>query len=68
MYESIRRFSGRDQDGDISLNDLVELDHGFDGSATGHDSESQITVADLAGIAVQDLIIAEVEYQNRLSN
>lgn len=44
------------------------MDHVIDGSATGHDSESQITVAELVGIAVQDLIIAEVEYQNRLSN
>ena len=42
---------------------LVELGEVIDGRAIGRSSESQITVADLTGVAIQDLQIAAAVYE-----
>jgi ornithine cyclodeaminase len=45
--------------GVVDRNGLVELGDVIDGRAAGRTSEDQITVADLTGVAVQDIKIAE---------
>ncbi|GMQ81024.1 MAG: ornithine cyclodeaminase family protein [Rhodothermia bacterium] len=54
------------QSGLLSENQLFELGHIINGTATGRISDNQITVADLTGVAVQDIKIAEVVYRNSL--
>jgi ornithine cyclodeaminase len=49
--------------GIITAHSLVELGHVISGAAAGRSSESQITVADLTGVAVQDIQIAKAVYQ-----
>jgi len=48
--------------GKISGSELVELGDVIAGSSQGRTSEEQITVADLTGVAVQDIKIAEAVY------
>lgn len=49
--------------GHIRRDSLVELGRIISGAAPGRTSEDQITVADLTGVAVQDIKIAEAVYQ-----
>jgi ornithine cyclodeaminase len=51
------------QAGDISQDDLVELGDVIAGRAAGRTAEDQITVADLTGVAVQDIKIATAVYE-----
>jgi len=49
--------------GAIKQEDLVELGSIISGSARGRTSDDQITVADLTGVAVQDIKVASGVYQ-----
>lgn len=49
--------------GEIGISDLVELGHVINGSAAGRSNDEQITIADLTGVAVQDIAIANSVYQ-----
>jgi len=49
--------------GEIAVSDLIELGHVIDGSAAGRSDDEQITIADLTGVAVQDIAIANSVYQ-----
>lgn len=49
--------------GTIAQFDLVELGQLLDGQHPGRTAEAQITVADLTGVAVQDIKIAEAVYR-----
>jgi ornithine cyclodeaminase len=49
--------------GAITRDGLVELGNIIDGRATGRTARDQITVADLTGVAVQDIMIAEAVYR-----
>jgi ornithine cyclodeaminase len=51
------------REGLINENSLVELGHIISGNARGRTSQDQITVADLTGVAVQDIQIAKAVYQ-----
>ena len=51
------------QSGHITQDDLVELGDVIAGRAAGRTSEDQITVADLTGVAVQDIKIATAVYE-----
>lgn len=51
------------REGDIQKDDLVELGNIVAGSHLGRDSDDQITVADLTGVAVQDIQIARAVYE-----
>ena len=44
--------------GDLSKERVIELGNVISGSAKGRTSDQQITVADLTGVAVQDIAIA----------
>ena len=46
------------RDGSLNLNNVVELGDVLSGKISGRESESQITVSDLTGVAVQDIKIA----------
>lgn len=50
--------------GAIMQDDLVELGNIISGSVPGRTSDDQITVADLTGVAVQDIKIAAAVYQS----
>ena len=49
--------------GAISRDGLVELGNIIDGRAAGRTSRDQVTVADLTGVAVQDIKIADAVYR-----
>jgi ornithine cyclodeaminase len=49
--------------GAIERDDVVELGDVIDGRVAGRTSEDQITVADLTGVAVQDIKIAEAVFR-----
>lgn len=51
------------REGDIQKDDLVELGNIVAGSHLGRDSDDQTTVADLTGVAVQDIQIARAVYE-----
>jgi ornithine cyclodeaminase len=51
------------QAGCIDIGDAVELGDVIAGRAAGRTTEDQITVADLTGVAVQDIKIAEAVFQ-----
>jgi len=51
------------QDGCLEEKDLTELGHIISDTATGRTSDEQLTVADLTGVAVQDLKIASAVYK-----
>ncbi len=51
------------REGLVKESDLVELGAVIDSPARGRTSEEQITVADLTGVAVQDIAIAKTVYQ-----
>jgi ornithine cyclodeaminase len=50
------------KEGKIARDDLVELGDVIAGRASGRTSDDQITVADLTGVAVQDMQIAAAVY------
>ncbi len=50
------------QSGHIAARDVVELGYVIAGRASGRRSDDQITVADLTGVAVQDIAIATAVY------
>jgi len=52
----------------IKKEDIVELGNIFSGTNKGRTAPDQITVVDLTGIAVQDLMIAEAVYKAQQSN
>lgn len=49
--------------GHLEENQILELGKVISGSIVGRESEDQITVADLTGVAVQDMAIAEAVYK-----
>lgn len=49
--------------GFITENDLLELGHIISGDAAGRTSDEQITIADLTGVAIQDIQIAKMAYE-----
>jgi ornithine cyclodeaminase len=49
--------------GDVEQGDLIELGDIISGKAPGRTSDDQVTVADLTGLAVQDLKIAAAVYE-----
>ncbi len=51
------------REGEIVQSDLVELGDLIAGTAAGRSSDEQITVADLTGVAVQDIQIATAVYE-----
>jgi ornithine cyclodeaminase len=51
------------ESGQIDFDDAVELGNIISGKLPGRSSAEQITVADLTGLAVQDLIIAAAVYE-----
>ena len=52
----------------IAENKIVEIGEIFNRSQPGRTASSQISVADLTGVAVQDLVIAESVYRAHLDN
>jgi ornithine cyclodeaminase len=50
-------------DKSISENEIVELGNILNGSAEGRKSMDEITIADLTGVAVQDIQIATAVYE-----
>ena len=50
--------------GSIDRGDVVELGNVIAGRAPGRTSEDQITVADLTGVAVQDIKVAELVFRS----
>ena len=50
--------------GYLTENILIELGNIIEGKAKGRTSDNQITIADLTGVAVQDIKIAETVYKN----
>jgi len=54
------------KDGDTSLDHIVELGNVLSGEHPGREHHSQITVADLTGVAVQDIQIASEVYKKYL--
>mgnify|MGYP001170323167 FL=1 len=52
----------------ITENQIIEIGEIFNGSQAGRITSSQISVADLTGVAVQDLVIAESVYRAHLDN
>lgn len=54
--------------GFIAENHIIEIGEIFNGSQPGRITSSQISVADLTGVAVQDLVIAESVYRAYLDN
>ena len=51
------------KDGDISNQQIVELGDILSGKRLGRQDEKQITVADLTGVAVQDIQIATAVFK-----
>jgi len=49
--------------GHLKKHQILELGNVISGSTVGRESEDQITVADLTGVAVQDMAIAEAVYK-----
>lgn len=49
--------------GDVDESELVELGLVISGSSPGRTAQEQITIADLTGVAVQDISIASVVYR-----
>jgi ornithine cyclodeaminase len=47
----------------LEKHQMIELGHVISGQTLGRESMDQITVADLTGVAVQDLAIAEAVYK-----
>ena len=41
------------------VSQLIEIGEIFDGTKTGRTTEGQISIVDLTGVAIQDLVIAE---------
>ena len=56
------------RDGDISKQQIVELGDVLSGKKLGRQNEKQITVADLTGVAVQDIQIATAVFKTFLEN
>ena len=56
------------RDGDISKQHIVELGDVLSGKKLGRQNEKQITVADLTGVAVQDIQIATAVFKTFLEN
>ena len=56
------------KDGKLTKNNLVELGHVLNGQHPGRTSQDQITVADLTGVAVQDIQIATAVYESFMEN
>ncbi len=54
--------------GYLTENKLVELGNIIGGKASGRTSDNQTTIADLTGVAVQDIKIAEIVYKNSHSS
>jgi len=50
------------QSGDITEDEVVELGNVISGKSPGRTSDTQVTVADLTGVAVQDIKIAAAVY------
>jgi len=52
----------------VSENDLIELGELLDDKKEGRTDDQQITIADLTGVAVQDLVIAEAVYNAKVKS
>jgi ornithine cyclodeaminase len=55
------------QSGLISATQLTQLGHVIDQTSAGRTTQTQITIADLTGVAVQDIQIATAVYRACLS-
>ncbi|MCZ6830862.1 MAG: ornithine cyclodeaminase family protein [Gammaproteobacteria bacterium] len=56
------------QAGAIALEQMIELGEIIAGEQSGRDNDEQITVADLTGVATQDIEIATAVYESLLQN
>jgi ornithine cyclodeaminase len=56
------------KDGKLTKNNIVELGHVLNGQHPGRTAQGQITVADLTGVAVQDIQIATAVYESFMEN
>ena len=56
------------RDRKLTKNNIVELGHVLNGQHSGRTAEDQITVADLTGVAVQDIQIATAVYESFMEN
>jgi ornithine cyclodeaminase len=56
------------KDGKLTKNNIVELGHVLNGQHPGRISQDQITVADITGVAVQDIQIATAVYESYMEN
>ena len=56
------------RDGDITKQQIVELGDVLSGKKLGRQNEKQVTVADLTGVAVQDIQIATAVFKTFLEN
>ena len=52
----------------IVAENLIELGEILEGTKLGRTGPNQITVADLTGVAIQDLVIAEAVYRAKISD
>ena len=50
----------------VSENDLIELGELLDHKKEGRTDDQQISIVDLTGVAVQDLVIAEAVYNAKI--
>ena len=56
------------KEGILQQDDIVELGQVIEGKIEGRTSEDQITIADLTGVAVQDIQISKAVYEGTNEN
>ena len=56
------------RDGKLIKNNIIELGRVLNGHHPGRTAQDQITVADLTGVAVQDIQIATAVYESFIEN
>lgn len=55
------------QTGNIDENQIIELGQALQNEALQRSSDDQITIADLTGVAVQDIMIAQAVFKNKIT-
>lgn len=55
------------QAGNINKNQVIELGRALQNNALQRSSDNQITIADLTGVAVQDIMIAQAVFENKIT-
>jgi ornithine cyclodeaminase len=56
------------KNGKLTKNNIIELGHVMNSQHPGRTAQDQITVADLTGVAVQDIQIATAVYESFMEN